>query len=206
MKLQVAIDRLTLKEAKKLIAELADDADIIEMGTSFCKDYGLDCVKEAKPFIKQAKLLIDIKTIDEGEYEFRRYFEEGADILTVMGASAKETIDVCNKVTGEYKKEMMIDLLECSDEKIQQISHYENAIYCIHFSSDAKEDYSVKQVIQRFKDKFPSIRRLAIAGGINKERVAELKHSGVELAVVGSDITKNERPGLRLRELLGVLN
>ena len=40
MKLQAAIDRVTLEQAKDLARQLDPIVDIIEMGTSLIKDYG----------------------------------------------------------------------------------------------------------------------------------------------------------------------
>ena len=40
MKLQVAIDRVSLEKAENLIEILGGLADIIEVGTSLVKDYG----------------------------------------------------------------------------------------------------------------------------------------------------------------------
>ena len=42
MKLQVAIDRTDLETAEAMIEEIKESADIIEIGTSLIKDYGLD--------------------------------------------------------------------------------------------------------------------------------------------------------------------
>lgn len=193
MKLQVAIDRVSLTQAKQLIKEI-NGADIIEIGTSLSKDYGLDCIKQTKNLKKNSKLLIDIKTIDEGEYEFRQYFEAGADILTVMGAAAPETIEICCKVAEEYHKEVMIDLLECSKERITQISHYKNAIYAMHFAKDSNKEVSVMEEVQRFNEIFPKIKRIALAGGLDYEKTKALSKTNLEIAIVGSSISKSENP------------
>lgn len=42
MRLQVAIDRVNLKTAEAMIEEMRGLADIIEVGTSLIKDYGLE--------------------------------------------------------------------------------------------------------------------------------------------------------------------
>lgn len=204
MKLQVAIDRVPLKEAKELVEKL-NEADIIELGTSLCKDYGLACIEETKHLKKDSKLLVDIKTIDEGKYEFEQYFEAGADILTVMGASAPETIDICYQVTERYNKEMLIDLLECSDERIEAIAQYENAIYGMHFAKDSTKEVSLVEEVNRFTKKFPQIKRVALAGSLNLEKVKELQGTGLEIAIVGSSIVKHDNPQTKMKKYLEVL-
>ncbi|MHC5248595.1 orotidine 5'-phosphate decarboxylase / HUMPS family protein [Enterococcus sp. LJL90] len=204
MKIQVAIDRVTLSEACLLVNQL-QAADIIELGTSLGKDYGLLSVTETKKIAGSAKILADIKTIDEGEYEFRQYFAAGADILTVMGASALETLEICYQVAEELGKEMMIDLLECSVEKIAQIAHFEKAIYSLHFAKDSQKPVSVVEEVQNFKARFPQIKRTALAGSLTLEKVAELKDSGLEIAIVGSSIVKSPEPQKELVKFKEVL-
>lgn len=204
MNIQVAIDRVTLERAKELTEEL-NDADIIEIGTSLTKDYGLACVHELLPYKGSAKLLADIKTIDEGAYEFRQYFEAGADILTVMGASAVATLDSCYEVTQQYEKEMLIDLLECSDEKIAQVSHYPHAVYSLHFSSDAGGEHDVVKEVQHFIKKFPEIRRLALAGGLTEESLKELKSTPLEIGIIGGAVTKSDEPKEALKRIIEVI-
>lgn len=203
MKLQVAIDRVPLEQAKTLVTAL-NEADIIEIGTSLSKDYGLDCIRQTKELKKTSQILVDIKTIDEGEYEFRQYFEAGADILTVMGASAPETIAICYKVAQEYQKEIFIDLLECSDERIEAIAHYEKAIYGMHFAKDSQKEISVVEEVNRFTKHFPQIKRIALAGSLNLEKVRALQATPLEIAIVGSAIVNQSDPKSELQKYLEV--
>ena len=42
MKLQVAIDRVSIEKAIDIIREVEEYADIVEIGTSLVKDFGLE--------------------------------------------------------------------------------------------------------------------------------------------------------------------
>lgn len=191
MKLQVAIDRVTLAEAVKLASELNGKVDIIEMGTSLIKDYGNEAIVQLRTALPDSQLLADIKTIDEGQYEFNQGFKHGADILTVMGASSLDTIRLCEQVAKDYQKTMMIDLLEVEETKIKQLQEFESAIFCLHHSIDKIDSWNVVETVAEFKLKFPQIKRLAIAGGINLTQAEELKKQGLmEIIIVGSSITK----------------
>ena len=64
MKLQAAIDRVSLGDAVTLAHRLDGIADVIEFGTSLVKDYGLVMIKENPLHLKKSKLLLDLKTID----------------------------------------------------------------------------------------------------------------------------------------------
>lgn len=188
MKLQVAIDRVDLHSAKELIECLKEEADIIEIGTSLIKEFG---IKEFFSLTKKACLLGDIKTCDEGAYEFILGFETGFQYLTVMGYSSKATLDICYEITEKYKRNMMIDLLECDNQKIKEISNYDNAIYCLHTSVDAGKTKNPIDQIRQFKKQFSNIKRIAIAGGIQREHLHDLNKEGIEIVIMGSAITKS---------------
>ena len=111
MKLQVAIDRVKLDDAVRVANQLDSVVDIIEFGTSLVKDYGLLAIKRADLNLHHAQLLIDLKTIDEGPYEFKQGFAAGADILTVMGASSVDTIKKVYEIAEAQDKEMYIDMM-----------------------------------------------------------------------------------------------
>lgn len=197
MKLQVAIDRVELKEAEMLAKELNGKTDIVEMGTSLVKDYGVAGMEAIRQVLTNSELLIDVKTIDEGAYEFKQGYKYGGDILTVMGAASIETIQACYEVSQKEQKEMMIDLLEVTDEKIAELLSFDDAIFCLHHSIDKKQNWNVTESIQTFRDKFPSIPRLAIAGGIGLEQTQALKEQGLtEIVIVGSNITKSINPNI----------
>lgn len=204
MKLQVAIDRVSLEQAKQFVGRI-DGVDIIEIGTSLTKDFGLDCLRKTRALAKRSKILADIKTMDEGEYEFRNYYEAGADILTVMGAADPETIDICCKIANEYNKEVMIDLLGCDKNKIKQISHYDEAIYAIHVSKDSDKATSLMEETQHFKEAFPNVKRIAVAGGLDLEKVKTLVLSEIEIVIVGSSILKKETIENEIKKYLEVI-
>lgn len=193
MKLQVAIDRVSLEEAVNLSKRLDGQVDLIEMGTSLVKDYGIEGIKQIRNALSESDLLIDLKTIDEGAYEFKQGFTFGGDVLTVMGASSIETIRACYKVSREYQKTMMIDLLEVNEEKIKELEEFEEAVFCLHHSIDKVNDWHVLETISIFQKSFPKIKRLAIAGGIDLTQAKELNQQGlIEIIVVGSHITKSK--------------
>uniref|UniRef100_UPI00403F096B orotidine 5'-phosphate decarboxylase / HUMPS family protein n=1 Tax=Candidatus Enterococcus willemsii TaxID=1857215 RepID=UPI00403F096B len=191
MKLQAAIDRVTLEEACALASQLDERVDIVEMGTSLVKDYGNVAIEKLRHVLKKSALLVDSKTIDEGAYEFNQGYTFGADIITVMGAASYDTLQACYEVSQRYNKTMMIDLLEIPDEKIQQILDFPEAIYAIHHSVDRETKQDAISSVALFHEKFPQIKRLAIAGGIDLSQATALAQQDlVEVVIVGSKITK----------------
>lgn len=201
MKVQVAIDRVGLDKAIELVEKFNGVADIIEIGTSIIKDYGLLNLKELTLKANKSLILGDIKTNDEGAYEFTMGYNQGFDILTVMGSSSLETLQKCYDVSKEYNKKMMIDLIECSYEKIKEISRFDEAIYCLHTSVDKSNKNNIIDELRDFKLKFPSIRNIAIAGGINLDIIKSLKNEDINIIVIGSTITASRDPIKTLNEI-----
>lgn len=191
MKIQVAIDRVTLERAIQIIDEVKASADIIEIGTSLIKDYGLKAIRKIRHAFPDIKILADIKTIDEAEYEFRAAYMAGADILTVMGAASLASIDICKEVAQEYRKEYMIDLLEVSDHKISQLKRFRDGIFCVHLPID-KAGAGLAELVIKSRRDLIDCPRLAVAGGVSLKTLSIIKESGFEIAIVGGAITKSE--------------
>ncbi|ROR28256.1 3-hexulose-6-phosphate synthase [Mobilisporobacter senegalensis] len=189
MILQLAIDRVTIEEAIDIIKETREYVDIIEIGTSLIKDYGMDSVRKIKENFPDIRILADIKTIDEAEYEFRAVYEAGADIATVMGASAISSIEICDRVAKEYKKDYMIDLLEVDDQRLSSLIKFKDAIFGVHLPAD-KNGIGLENLIQESILSLKGIERISVAGGVSVNTMPLLEKSGIEIAIVGGAITK----------------
>ncbi len=203
MKLQTAIDRVRLEDAVELAGKLDGQTDILEIGTSLIKDYGNRAIEEIRGVLPKTELIVDLKTIDEGAYEFRQGYRYGGDILTVMGAASYDTLKACYEVAQEQKKTMMIDLLEVGDEKVAQLTDFEEAIFALHHSIDRKDKLDAVASVAAFHEKFPTIKRLAIAGGIDLEQAKGLAQQGLtEIVIVGSKIAKADDPQQAVSEFM----
>lgn len=207
MKLQTAIDRVSLEVAIVLAKQLDGKTDILEMGTSLVKDYGNLAIEKLREVLPQTSLLVDSKTIDEGAYEFNQAFRYGGDIVTAMGAASVDTLQACYDVAQKENKTMMIDLLEVSDEKIEQIKLFPDAIYALHHSVDRKDHFDAAASVESFRQKHPEIKRLAIAGGIDLRQAQLLAEQGIiEVVIVGSKIAKAENPLQAVNEFMGAVH
>lgn len=207
MKLQTAIDRVSLAEAVTLAEKFDGKTDILEMGTSLVKDYGNQAIEELRKALPNTCLLVDSKTIDEGAYEFNQAFHHGGDIVTVMGAASVATLEACYQVAQQEQKTMMIDLLEVTDEKIKAIQDFPEAIYSLHHSIDRKDKLDAAASVADFKEKFPKIKRIAIAGGIDLTQAKTLAKQGiVEVVIVGSKITQAANPLKAINEFMEAIH
>lgn len=204
MKIQLAIDRVSIERAKEIAKEAQQYIDIIEVGTALIKDFGMLSVREIKREFPDKTVLADLKTIDEGAYEFTSAFKNGADIATVMGAASMDTLRACYETAKSFDKLMMIDLLEVEDKKIYRLNEFRDAIFCIHSPSDSMEQ-TIGSLLKDFKSKFSGISNIAVAGGVAHETIREIKEANVNIVIIGGAITKSEnikKSAMSFREML----
>ena len=199
MKLQLAIDRVSIEEAMAIIEETAEYIDIIEVGTALIKDFGLEAVRRIKKKFPTKIILADIKTMDEAAYEFEAAYKAGADIATVMGAASIDTLKLCKSVANKKGKEYMIDLLETSEEKQEELKQFQDAILCVHLSSD-KEGKGLEALIATTLIKLKAFPRIAVAGGVQISNIKVIKKAPFEIAIVGGAITKAQNRGEKAKE------
>lgn len=190
MKLQAALDTLTLDECLELLEETKGSIDIAEVGTPFVIEEGMVPVKEFKKHFPNIEVLADVKIMDAGEYEADKCFEAGADICTVLGVSHDETIEGVVRSAKKYGKKVMVDMIAVPDlkKRTQEIDQMGVDYICVHTAFDVQklgqdplDDLkSVNSVIQNAKS--------AVAGGVKLETVDAIVEEGAEIIVVGGAI------------------
>jgi 3-hexulose-6-phosphate synthase len=205
MKLQLALDRLTVSEAIKIADQVKAEVDWIEVGTSLIKEYGMSSVKALREAFPDHIIVADMKTFDNALYEMEICFAAGADLATVMGAAPVETIELCLNAAKRFGKEIMIDLLETPTQKIEALERLGNAIFCTHISKDRQERKGVSQTVSNFSADRAAVKgkkiRWAVAGGINEALLPDIVKENPEVVIVGSAITKAANPGEAARRL-----
>jgi len=205
MKIQLALDRISIEKAIELAEKTQEYIDIFEVGTSLIKDFGMIAVRRIKETFPNKIILADIKTMDEGEYEFNAAYENGADIATVMGAASIETINGCNKVSKKSGKLTMIDLMGVSNEKIDTLQSFNECIFCIHSPKDNKGQEDLEN-INEFQKRFLNIKHWAIAGGVKLCNIKKISDLGMEIVIVGQSITQSEDQKGSARDFYNMIN
>lgn len=205
MKIQLALDRISIEKAIELAGETQNYIDIFEVGTSLIKDYGMVSVRRIKEKFPNKIILADIKTMDEGEYEFHAAYKNGADIATVMGAASIETIKGCITVSKELGKLTMIDLMGVSKEKINALQQFNECIFCIHSPKDNKKQDELDSIIE-LKKSFSLAKHWAIAGGIKLDNIKKYFELDTEIVIVGQEITKSKDPKGTASAFFNIIN
>lgn len=203
MKLQVAIDTLSVEQAIELVEETEGVVDIIEVGTPLIIQEGMRSVRVLSDIFTDIPVLADTKIMDAGELEATIAFDDGADIVTVLGVAYNETIMGVLKAAKHYGKEVMVDMIGVQDIKSRAIELDEMGVdyICVHTAFDIQSDHGspleelivVKSVVKHAKT--------AIAGGINFNNVDDISHYQPDVIIVGGTISNAPDPKEAARQM-----
>ena len=108
--LQVALDNQTLSHAYETTRLIAEEVDIIEVGTILCVGEGVRAVSDLKALYPHKIVLADAKIADAGKILSRMCFEANADWVTVICCAdintAKGALDVAKEFNGDVQIEL----------------------------------------------------------------------------------------------------
>ncbi|MBM3203012.1 3-hexulose-6-phosphate synthase, partial [Candidatus Woesearchaeota archaeon] len=114
--IQLALDSLDVNQTLRLASLAANYVDIFEIGTPCIKHNGVSLVRELKRRFPSKLILVDLKTMDAGEYEATPFYAAGADICTVLGVSGLPTIAGVIKAANAHNAEVQVDLINVPDK------------------------------------------------------------------------------------------
>ncbi|MGD6795037.1 3-hexulose-6-phosphate synthase [Metabacillus indicus] len=198
MKIQLALDRMTIEEAIEVASKAAPHVDILETGTSLIKEFGMSSVQKLKEAFPDKHVLADMKTMDNAVYECGLCFDAGADIMTVMGASPIQTVEACVNEAEKRGKQVMIDLLNTTAEQREELAVFKQAVFCEHVSKDEQEMTGARLAFTGGRLK------TAAAGGLTPESISRMNELP-DILIIGSAITKAENPGLAAEKLRALI-
>ena len=75
--IQMALDSLDFDQTVALATKVAPYVDIFEIGTPCIKHNGVNLVKELRARFPDRLILVDLKTMDAGEYEATPFYAAG---------------------------------------------------------------------------------------------------------------------------------
>lgn len=113
--LQVALDNQTMDSAYETTRLIAEEVDIIEVGTILCVGEGVRAVRDLKALYPHKIVLADAKIADAGKILSRMCFEANADWVTVICCAdintAKGALDVAKEFNGDADRtDWLLDL------------------------------------------------------------------------------------------------
>jgi len=196
MKLQVALDTLSLEECIELLNQVRKEIDIAEVGTPMIIEYGMAPVRELHRLFPEMEILADTKIMDAGEYEAEMCFKAGAAIVTVLGVTHDETIRGALKAAKKYGGKILIDMIGVEDlaRRTQQIDALGVDYICVHTAFDLQVGGANPLEELRMINSVLRNAQAAVAGGVKLATIESILHENPEIIIVGGGITNQADP------------
>ncbi|SHE22685.1 3-hexulose-6-phosphate synthase [methanotrophic endosymbiont of Bathymodiolus puteoserpentis (Logatchev)] len=201
--IQMALDSLDFDATVALAEQVADSIDIFEIGTPCIKHNGINLVKELRARFPNKLLLVDLKTMDAGEYEATPFYAAGADICTVLGVSGLATCKGVIAAANAHGAEAQIDLINVDDKAACARATVEAGaqIVGVHTGLDAQAAGDTPfNDLALIADLGLNV-RVSVAGGINQSTVQDVVRAGADIIVVGAAIYGAASPTEAAREI-----
>lgn len=203
MKLQLAVDDLSVEEGLKLCKKIEDYIDIIEMGTPFLMREGLKAVTTFADAFPEKEILADLKIMDGGGYEASMAFDAKAAYITTMAVTDSSTIAGCVAAANKYNKLCMADMLCVSDFSVMAPKLEEMGVHILAVHTGYDQQDKGKTPLEELKElvKYRKKAKIAVAGGINSTTIDQYVELNPDIVIVGTGITHANDPVLEAKKI-----
>ena len=204
---QMALDSLDFDATVALAEAVAPHVDILEIGTPCIKHNGIKMVETLKSKFPNNKILVDLKTMDAGEYESEPFYKAGGDICTVLGASGIATIKGVIAAAKKYGKECQVDMINV-DDKVALAKECVAAgahIIGVHTGLDAQAaGGTVFADVAAVSEAVGGSAKISVAGGIKANTAQQVKDAGASIIVAGAAIYGAADPAAAAAEISAI--
>jgi len=192
MKLQISFDLIDLDKALAISAEVAQYADIIEVGTILIYRHGILAVNRFKETFPDKIILADTKIVDRGKEVVELFADAGADWITVMAGTSPYVIHATTTAAHNANVKVMLDLIDSA-------SIGQSALEAKNLGADAllfHQPYSETESLV-FLDKWDMIKGnsslpIFVSAKINRDNVNKIAALQPDAIIVGLTITEAE--------------
>ncbi|MDF7638120.1 3-hexulose-6-phosphate synthase [Lactobacillus sp. ESL0791] len=204
MKLQLALDDISLTDALSLGEKVRDYVDIFEIGSPFIIEEGMHAVRAFRKKFPEKEILADTKIADAGEYEAGLTFAAGADYCTVIAITDDLTIKACINAANKYGKKVFVDTINASDLK-NRIPKLEKELgvnsISVHVGVD--EQAAGQTPLNALKEvkEISQGSLISVAGGIKPATIDQYVAAGADIVIVGGGVNHAEDPVEAARQL-----
>ena len=203
---QMALDSLDFYATLALSETVAPHVDILEICTPCIKHNGIKLLETLKAKFQNNLILVDLKTMDAGEYEAEPFYKAGADICTFLGASGIAKIKGVIAAAKKYGKECQVDMINVDDkESLAKEAVAAGAdIIGVHTGLDAQAAGHTPFADLAAIAALNTGAKISVAGGVKAATAQEVKDSGAAIIVAGAAIYGAADPAAAASEITAI--
>lgn len=208
MKLQLALDDITLETAIELIEKVQHYVDVVEVGTPMVIEYGMQPVRMIKEMFPQLEVLADLKVMDAGYYEAEEALKAGADYITVLGVTDNLTIKGCVDAAKDYNGQVVVDMICITnmEERIKKMEELGVDFVSVHVGVDQQAAGRTPLDDLKVMSESVTSAKVSVAGGINLDTISAYQALKPDMVIVGSGITHAQDPCAAAKAIYDVLH
>ena len=195
-KLQIALDDMNLEEALRLVDRIQGSVDIVEIGTPFMMEYGMEAVRSFRRRFPDLEILCDGKIMDAGAYEAELMYRAGADYVTVLAVTDDRTVADVVSAAKRYGKKVMVDMICVPDLKSRIAKMEELGVDVIAVHTGVDQQAAGRTPLDDLREMRACVKRtaIAVAGGIRAATLSDYLAYRPEIVIVGGGIAHAEDP------------
>ena len=200
---QMALDSLDFDATVALAEKVAPHVDILEIGTPCIKHNGIKLLQTLRAKFPNNKILVDLKTMDAGEYEATPFYAAGADICTVLGTADLGTIKGVIKAANGYGKQAQVDLINVADKatRTKEVVALGAHIIGVHTGLDQQAAGQTPFADLALVQSLNTGVTISVAGGVKAATVKQVKDAGAGIIVAGAAIYGAADPAAAAAEI-----
>lgn len=204
--LQLALDG-NLDAAMRLLDEVVDQIDRIEIGTPLIVREGVRAVRAVRERAPSLSIVADLKIMDAGEEEAEIAFAAGADEVTVLAVADDDTVLGAVTAARAHGRRVVADLIQTPDPNVRSAHLLTLGVdlLAVHAGTDAqRRDQRPFDGLRSLREALPDA-PLAVAGGIDATSAARVVPWTPAVVIVGSAIANADDPravAMAIREAL----
>lgn len=203
MKIQLALDDISMDMAMELLDKVSDFLEIAEAGTPFLMRYGMEGVRKLRDRYPSLQILCDGKIMDAGSCEAELAFQAGADYVTVLAVTDDRTIQDVVSMARKYGKKTVADMIcvENLEERAKELDGLGVDVVAVHTGVDQQAAGRTPLGDLRVLRKAGIRAQLAVAGGIRLSVLEEYLQYEPEIIIVGGGIVHADDPAGEAKKL-----
>lgn len=206
MKLQISFNTTNLHHALATAQEIADYADIIELGTLLLLNNGIEAVQEFRNTFPNKPLLIDAKIVNHGKEIIALLQKHDVDWVSLMAGTDKSIIHATCSAAATSKTKIMLDLLDSgslAQSALEAKSLGAEAIKFHHpYGNNDLFAFTEKWELVRDNSSLP----VFVSAKITRENITAIARLNPYGIVIGSAIIDAENPSKEAEFFYNICN